>query len=410
MSINDLVRDGRLGDVFILARYLYRIGEPIIEDALYDKLEGTIRQHYFVEYKDYLCRSYDDDPVPYGLLQELGLGNAIVAVDSPSVRALEEDKSNSIRPVRDWEEAYNFMMRNRGRKFVLSTKIDGVNGKSLYLNGEFAICLSRGRKGNSIDYSVGASVVVRGKLPVGSYLKEQRITGEFFVDPKVLDSFRDKYDAQKYKTAKSAAISMLRVKHDDEDYTSLKFRAFYADGDYGTVAEMYDALQRMGFEVPPFMEIKDFPEDKLEFKDWLFNGPMKELQDASDGIPSDGLVLEVNNLHDEFKEENQYSERQLALKFGHWDFGYEQGIITDILIQQRRVLKSVRITIEQMKTKDGCNATFINSYNPSILIKNDLYVGKPVYFEKNSGAVNVLIHGERMHNIINASIAVEEYV
>ena len=77
---------------------------------------------------------------------------------------------------------------------------------------------------------------------------------------------------------------------------------------------------------------------------------------------------------------DQYVSRQLALKFDHWGYACYEGIIKSIRIEQRRVNKSVRIEIEPVKTRDGNNATVINSFNPSIIIENDLYIGKKDIF------------------------------
>lgn len=61
------------------------------------------------------------------------------------------------------------------------------------------------------------------------------------------------------------------------------------------------------------------------------------------------------------------------------------------------------VKIEPIKSSDGCNATYINAFNPGIVIENDLYVGKEVWFERNAGAVNILIHGKRLEGIMNGN-------
>ena len=53
-----------------------------------------------------------------------------------------------------------------------------------------------------------------------------------------------------------------------------------------------------------------------------------------------------------------------------------------------------------MQTNDACEAKIINIFNPSILIHNDIKVGDFVYFERNSGAVNILIHGKRLDDLL----------
>ena len=71
---NYFLKNGRAGDLWILARYLYRIGEePILSDREYDKLTRLFEEKYREPFKEYLDRTYDDDPIPYALLQEVGL-------------------------------------------------------------------------------------------------------------------------------------------------------------------------------------------------------------------------------------------------------------------------------------------------------------------------------------------------
>ena len=118
-------------------------------------------------------------------------------------------------------------------------------------------------------------------------------------------------------------------------------------------------------------------------------------------IASDGIVAEVNQ-YDWLGEVNgNYSTRQLALKFGPWNFTYVKGIVSDIVVQQRRVLACVKIAIEPLTTQDGCEARVINVFNPDILINAGLRKGSTVYFERNSGAVNILLHGKKLELVLN---------
>ena len=75
-------------------------------------------------------------------------------------------------------------------------------------------------------------------------------------------------------------------------------------------------------------------------------------------------------------------------------------MVTDIVITQRRVNASVRIKIEPLVTNDDCKAQWINGFNPSILFANNIKVGTEAYFERNSGAVNILIHGKRLDDLL----------
>jgi len=71
--IAKLMEGNRYGAVYILARYFYRVGEPILSDAVYEKLEKVLSEKCRNEMQEYLTRSYDDDPIPEDLLAEIGV-------------------------------------------------------------------------------------------------------------------------------------------------------------------------------------------------------------------------------------------------------------------------------------------------------------------------------------------------
>lgn len=403
-KINRLIKEKRTEDVFILARYFYRIGEPVFSDAVYDKLESVLREKGSARIAEYLHRSYDDDEVPDGLLKEIGEEPAMFLKKSGLgglAAVLDDDKSLSIESAVSAGEAYSYFMSLRENRldFMASLKTDGVNTKMLYVNGRLNLSLSRGRGDREgLDYMEGSSKVMPLHVEDFEGFAHLKVTGESYVDKDALADFRKKYDSTKYKTCKSSAISMLRTKHARADYSRLHTLVFRADGLADTMSEMFNRLEADGFETVPHRlhSWREIPAGRDAFKQWLEQDVMMPIWDAGIGIPSDGCVVEVDDLTWDGEVRNQYSTRQLALKFGAWKYKVYKGVITDIILEQKRVYKSVRITIEPIITDDDCKAEVINSFNPSILIDNDLYVGKEVYFEKNSGAVNILIHGMRL--------------
>lgn len=393
-----LIRKGFLFEAFVAARYCYRVGFPTLTDNEYDQLEAQLREEQYSRCREYLERSYDDDPVPSALLKVLGIREITPQVPEELYRYLEEEKSNSIRSVRAYADAYAFVIANKGKQIMFSLKIDGVNAKTLYTNGNYRITLSRGRGRNCIDYTQGAKHTMPATIPCGGIMK---VTGEFFTDKSKLTELREKYRSDQYKTSKSAAISMLRVEHREPDYEHLRLFAFGIEGKtFNTVSESYQFLESLGFQTPPHFCATPQCDSLEEFSEWLKDSVFTPMSELADGLPSDGVVMEVDDLTEVFKEEHQYSDRQIALKFEQWGFERLKGRITDIIISQKRVYKSVRIKIEPLYSSDGCKAQYINSFNPGILIENELFVGKDVWFERNSGAVNILIHGEKLKGLI----------
>ena len=406
MTVNDLVLSGDLKSVYVLARYFYRIGEPIMQDALYDQLELRLKAESASEDEgskelaEYFARTYDDDTVPHDLLKKIGREDCVVetATRSELFTSMNEDKSQSIKSVTEYDAAWPFFRFAKDNKLDLMTslKMDGDNTKMLYVDGKYTLAMSRGRDGNSFDFTE----TVKNVMPatISSSQKELRVYGESYVVESALEQLRQKYDSEKYKTCKSAAISMLRVKHDTADYQFLKTRVFLAEGLADNLDDMFTALEVQGVETAPHKKIKweSIPDKQEDFEPWLKREVMDHFWRVGAGIPSDGVVAEINDLLWDDVVTNQYSNRRLALKFDHWGFRYTKGVIRDILIEQRRVFKSVRVTIDPVVQYDGCTATTINTFDLAVLIDNDLCIGKEIWFEKNSGAVNILIHGDRL--------------
>ncbi len=405
--IAKLMEGNRYGAVYILARYFYRVGEPILSDAVYEKLEKVLSEKCRNEMQEYLTRSYDDDPIPEDLLAEIGV-KPVYFVKNENRKELydylNEDKSFSIRSVTNYEEAFEFfkVLKNEHLDFVASIKVDGVNTKMLYLDSEFSLSLSRGRNGDSFDYTDNSAKVMPQRIACNTDVL--KIVGESYVIDEGLEVLRKKYGKPAgYVSGKSSAISMLRVEHDREDYKLLRTMVFCAEGLNDSLSETLEKLKQEGVDVVPHKLVRwqEIPDGFSNFEVWLKKDVLDYLWEKGKGIPSDGVVIEVNDLKWLGVQKDQYVSRQLALKFDHWGYACYEGIIKSIRIEQRRVNKSVRIEIEPVKTRDGNNATVINSFNPSIIIENDLYIGKKVFFERNSDAANVLIYGDRLTKIMD---------
>ncbi len=410
MTIKDLIEERRYGLVYVLARYFYKIGEPVISDAFYDQLETYLKEKYYERFELYLTRSFDDDPIPEKYLKLLGV-NPVVPTPVPEKKEalysyLNEDKSFSIASVTKYEDAFPFFQKAKEQKLdlVISLKVDGINTKMLYVDGAFALSLSRGRaEGNSFDYTENSAKIVPLKLETDK--KMVKVVGESFVIEEGLPLLRNRYGkGEGYVSGKSAAISMLRVRHELRDYGFLKTRVFSIETGEDTLAKSFQTAEENGFDVVPYFLLKweEIPDCLKEFKPWAKTNIFDRMWKEGEGIPSDGVVAEVNDLNWTGTQHNQYVDRQLAMKFEQWSYKLYKGIITDIKIEQQRINKSVRVQIEPLTTSDGNTARLVNVHNPSILIRNDLCVGSVVYFQRNSNAFNTVLYGEKLKEVLDS--------
>lgn len=406
MTLEEIRKSNRRVDLFCLARYFYRIGEPIMDDSEYERLTDEMHEKYADEAALYLNQTYDDDEIPYKLLNEIGVEPtdfSRAANKEDLFQYFNSEKSLSINSVTNYEDAYAFFSKYRAehQDLMTSLKMDGDNVKTLYLDGELKLSLSRGRSsGVSFDFTNTVKNVFPLNIKCGKH--ECKVYAEAYVESDYLQVLRDRYNPNGYKTCKSAAISLLRVPHAKEDYEHLKIILHSIEGVGNTMQEEFDKAKELGFDVVKHKLIpwQDIPENYQEFRQWLKESVFDHFEKETVGIPSDGVVVEVNDLNYTGIESGQYTSRQLALKFEQWSFKCYKGVIEDILWEQKRVQASCRIRIKPMLTDDGCSAEYINGFNFAILVQENLNIGSEVYYVRNSGAVNILVYGKELDNLL----------
>lgn len=396
-----LLNSGRVFDLFVLSRYMYRMGADIMDNAQYEKIQSFCKR--MEKAQNYLNRTYDDDPVPHDLLNEFGI-KFEEPIRHPEREKyydlLNSEKSTSIDSVTDYPSAWAKMNNLRGRDIMAMLKVDGIYTKAGYPEGTLAAGLSRGRAADSLDITEGLSRVLPNSLGDGFSGKYIRINSECFAMSEMLEYLRTKYDSDRYKTEKSSAISMLRVPKDRQDYAYLRALTFSAEGLGESISESLDRADSLGFSTVPRFKIKsgEIPDTFDDFIPW-FRGVLDRMYVLSEGIPSDGVVFEVDSYSYVPEIKNQYSPRNFAAKMEQWSFDYYVGIVDKILQPQKRVNKSCRIAIIPVIARDRTEAKMINGFNPAILNEHNIFPGSRMYFERNSGAVNILIYGGKLKEL-----------
>lgn len=388
---NKLYMDKRYKDLYILARFMYRVGYPILSDGDYDGLNRLIIRSN--QLSEYVNRTYDDDPIPYNLIKEFSLSSYLPKLGTMSrySKYLDEEKSLSISAVTNIDEVFDFVKKSRGQDLVLSLKVDGVNIKNLYVENTHELSMSRGRKGEGFDVTENARNVLPQEIDNDNIML--KVFTEMVVPKVHLTELQQRYNPDKYKTPKSSALSMLRVRHTSYDYDKLQPYAFNAEGfDCSTKLELLKKLEENGFKVVPYRGIKneEIPSDRDKFNQW-FTNLADEMYFKYKDIPSDGLVFEIDNLNFVDEINGQYSNRNIAVKLGYWKFDCYESIVTDIIFEQQRINKSCRINIKPIITNDGATVSFINGYNPSIIIENNINIGSKVKFERHSNTISNLV-------------------
>lgn len=413
MDWRELLVPERVEDAFALVRYSYRIGMPLLADDVYEQLEDLVKE--INPNCPMLSRTYDDDDIPYDLVRKyLGAEHIVKVGDKAEyVDILDEEKSLSIMPHENYRVTWNWFNNNRGVDLHFSAKVDGVNSKNAWTPNEtnpleylFRVSLSRGRKTNSISFTKTMCKIVPLKIVPQYSMPNIRVWGEVYATSEVMDRLKEKYTNGRisFASSKSTAISLLRTEYPEEFYDGLKLLAFDCDCPAETVHETYQYLEQYGFETPPNMLIKaeEVPDNFEDFKPWLYE-KMTYIWEESQkrGIPTDGMVVNIDNKRATSSINNQYSSRNIAVKIEYWSYKYYVGTVKDIVLEPKRIKYSCRVEIEPLKTEDGSVARYVNTFNPSILFDNDIKIGSKVYFERKSQTQSNLLYGERLKEILS---------
>lgn len=396
-------------DLILFCRYWYNAGAPCLQDDDFDILEKLYIQTW-PSIDSVHQQTYEEDELSDTLM---GVINSIRKATESELKklrleaedrvqsltegereSLDLDKSTSIRPVTSVEEAFEFWHNAPMVPVHFSLKVDGINTKLLVGEDGVKLSLSRGRRGDSLDYTVGAQLMLQSRGVNYSGLSG-KVVGESAVDPTALDGLNAKYQGRDYKTPKSTANAMLRAPHqfDPVDYKGLHYWAF-AYEDY-PVAQAFDLLEKAGFETPPhfIVQPEEIPRTTVEeFNSWLNENVLEPLKKAGEekNIGSDGVVMYLMESRNT-ERKDVYSDDNIAIKFGPWKAADYQSKVVGIDLVQRRVEISVVLIIEPVVTRDFNTATRVNVGSLALLVNDGIHVGDTIEFTRKSEAYNIYL-------------------
>lgn len=357
--------------------------------------------------KEYLGRVYEDDPIPYEFFSELGLteeeeylfvdkyrklklGKSELDLtnteDEIAVKIrdmIDEDPPKSIRPVENIAEAYSWFEKMKGLDLCASLKIDGINLRLFYVNGKFEYCCTRGRSGNTIDYTSVMSTIVPNYLEFNGEPFTGKVRGECYTQPDKLEYLRNKYPAD-YVVPRTAAKTMLSVDHDKEDMKYLKYISFNND----TPDKLFDKLDRFaekGFDIVPKRIINWRGGTLEDFTDWI-SKILIEMHDieVANGLKCDGLVVEVNDQHEfeKLRADSNYDEGNLALKLGPWEPEVYEAKVKALTMyrEENKIQFNCKAYIEPVTISSGITISTVNMFNLGLVQRYGVKVGDTIRF------------------------------
>lgn len=252
---------------YILARWAYSVGEPIMDDPSYNILQASIKARF--PKSPYVTQSWSSDPCPLGLLEKYNYKHLIKAV-------VLSDKTESI-PSLNTLIAVKTEYTSMFRPHRLSFKLDGWNIQASYYNGKLIHVQTRGRSTDAMDASVlmpllPQEINIRGKVLITMELVVPNVDFEFF---------KNSYSCVSQRGACSTALA--------KGGEALKHIALLAHGIRASVPiephNKLSVLKNMGFNTPLSTVVSSYK----ELMEQVDN--MTELK-GSYPYPTDGLVCE----------------------------------------------------------------------------------------------------------------------
>lgn len=350
-------------------------GEPLVEDAIYDKLVQL------------LTKVRSDSPV----LQELWSEDDEV-IGSYN-KLLEENPMVSILTVKSWSEdaITQFIQRMpENANYLASYKINGHGIRVVYNDGVLVEATTRGRSTNGRDITEHVKVILGDYNESLSEYGLVEIRGELALKLSNLDKAREFTPG--LKSAFSAVSSLIKpsaTKEEVELLDFLTYGVYIDDYDFSSKEEVFSQLSEWGFETTEYISLEDISKDDL-----LDN--MKEVVSALEsnyedfGYFCDGVVFEVSDgdVRSYLEGEGKYHDYNLALKVDSWSQDIYTGYIKEVTWKRGKFkLNPVAVVVEDLDSDEGVltvqgnRVKNIPLYNPKNILILKAYIGSPLSFK-----------------------------
>lgn len=329
---------------FIIARWMYSIGEPIMSDAEYTLLLNTIQKTD--PDNPYVHRSWSSDPCPVELLKEYGMEDAIRNI-------VLSDKTESIPSINDWG-SLEAMYKDLDEEATLSYKHDGWNVQASYYNGELVQFQTRGRSNDAMSVEILKHRVPKNIPALGrrTVCMEATVSNENYKIVK----------AELNNRSQRGSVSSCLARSDYAKYIDL--HAFSIIGDE-QMLNPFPTLQEWGFQTVKWWIVHNYKE--------LVEG----IQNASRlvesyGSPTDGLVIR--------------SSLTRAIRVAAWEEPIYHSYVTgyDETYGMHRV--GVKAKIKPIAMRNSTQR-LVSCTNYQRIIDNNLQIGYPIAFRLSSMAI-----------------------
>lgn len=336
-------------DRYIISRWMYGIGAPIMSDAEYTLLHALMQKRNTLP--DYTNRSWSSDPCPRALLIAYNLGEYAIDIMNTS----RTESIASLGSELDVEREF----RDMHERHVVSYKHDGFSIIGYYHNGYPIGARSRGRLTDAIDFSAAVNVMPKqiDRLGTVGVIGELTLTKDAFTALTIM--FPEKNLISNRSAVRTALVNPAA-------HHLLSFTAFDVE-DCDDMDEIIPFLNRNGFNTPCFREVDNYQDLMYQLKE-LDNGY------KAYPYPTDGAV--VRTVKGSWKK---------AIRIWSW----EEPILSSFVEGYRETFNRMRIPMQVRIfpiRREGAIQRRVNVTNLSRVISNNLFIGSPICFSIKSAA------------------------
>lgn len=330
---------------FILARWAYSVGKPVMSDAEYTQLlramEATMPDN------EYVKRSWSSDPCPTELLERIGRKDLITAV-------IIADKTESI-PSLNSDLEIKLELGNVQGSGTASMKHDGWNIQANYFNGHIVNVMTRGRSSDAVDVSKLRDYVPE-TIP---YTGPAKVVMELTVSKSNFKICANLFN----NVSSRSAVSTILAR--PEYYHLLSFTAFAIHGYDLKGRNKFEVLKEWGFNVPMYFDV-------YSYSDLL--SAVKMLSDAESTYeePTDGVVYD--------------GELTRAIRILAWEEPIYTSYVTGYIEQYGAYRLSPSVSIYPIMRK-GTTQRQLSMTNWQRIMDYNLQPGAPVAFRIASSAM-----------------------
>lgn len=349
--------------------------EPLVEDAIYDKLVSL------------LTEARADSPILGELWSE----------DSDTIGSyndlLDKNPMASILTVKSWDDdnISKFIQRMpEVSSYLAAYKINGHGIRVVYKDGELVEATTRGRSTN------GRSILEHMKILLGE--RNESLADEGLVEIRGELALRlDRLEEARsfnptLKSAFSAVSSLIKPSASAEEIQLLDFlayRIYIEDFEFTSLEEVYSTLESWGYSVPQYFSLEDVSRGELlESMKTLVSDLEDGLEDF--GYFCDGVVFEANegSVRESNEGDGKYHDYNLALKVNSWSQDLYTGYVREIKWKRgKSKLSPVAVVSESLDSSEGVLTVQGNRvrnvplYNPKNILVLSAYLDCPLSFK-----------------------------